>query len=114
MKDPIKWSLEEFKAYLLLHAAKADQKIADEEIYILQNKFPAELLHNISQEINRDNDNQRIEKLLKYINHRNFTKDQKEALLNDMKEIFLADGEFETIEYAVYRFLKKIFDHVSS
>ena len=50
--------------------------------------------------------------MLNYIENTTFSKDEKEALLNDVKEIFLADGEFDTIEYAVYRFIKKIFDKV--
>lgn len=104
------WTREEFKAYLLMHAAQVDNQMVEEEFDLLHDKISDFVYNKIKKEIKQDNDYQRIEKLLNYIKTEKFTKEGKEKLLEEIKEIFLVDGEYGEMERAVFRFLKKIFD----
>lgn len=104
------WTREEFKAYLLMHAARIDSQVVEEEIDLLHEKISDYVYHKIKKEIDQDNDYQRVEKLLNYISKEKFTKEGKEKLLEELKELFMVDGEYGDMERAVFRFLKKIFD----
>jgi len=104
------WTRNEFKAYLLMHAAQIDNLVVEEEYELLHDKIDEYVYHKIKKEIASDNDYDRVGKLMDYINGEKFSKEGKELLLQEVKEIFTVDGEYTQMERAVFRFLKKIFD----
>jgi len=60
---------------------------------LLETGLDKELIKKISKEIKEDND---------------CTQSDLDILLNEMKEIFMSDGDFDVMEQAAFRFMKKM------
>ena len=43
-----------------------------------------------------------------YIQGNDCTKSELDVLLNEMKEMFMSDGDFDVMEQAAFRFMKKM------
>ena len=103
------WSYNEFKAYILIFAAESNQVITEEEKDLIEDQFDPLLIKTVQREINRDNDFQRIQKIMAYIEQNNLTKTDLDALLNEIHAVFQSDGKFDSIERGVFQFLEKLF-----
>ena len=103
------WSYNEFKAYLLIFAAESNQVITKEEKDFIESQFDALLIKTIQKEINRDNDFQRIQKIMAYIEQNNISKTDLNELLKEIDAVYKSDGKFDSIERGVYQFLEKLF-----
>ena len=103
------WSYNEFKAYILIFAAESNQVITEEEKDLIEVQFDALLIKTVQKEINRDNDFQRIQKIMAYIEQNNLTKTDLDALLKEIHDVFQSDGKFDSIERGVFQFLEKLF-----
>ena len=103
------WSYNEFKAYLLIFAAESNQIITEEEKDYIEAQFDTLLIKTIQKEINRDNDFQRIQKIMSYVEQNNLSKTDLDGLLQEINEVFQSDGKFDMIEKGVFQFLEKLF-----
>ena len=103
------WTKDEFLAYLLIYAAQANQIETEEEKEFIESRFDLKILKNIYKEINRDNDYQKIQKVMVYTYQNNYLSQDLENLLKEIKELLLCDGKFDATEQALYYYLKKIF-----
>lgn len=103
------WTREEFKAYFLLYAANADQIETQEEKDFILSKVDAQVYNRIHQEFDEDNDYQCIQKLLYTAKKYNYSKDDLEILLDDIKKLFLSDGDFTNYERNLLVTLKMLF-----
>ena len=103
------WTKDEFLAYLLIYAAQINQIETEEEKELIKSRFDAQILKRIYKEINADNDYQRIQKIMVYTYQKNYTSQDLDDLLKEIKELLLCDGKFDPIEQALYFYLKKIF-----
>jgi len=102
------WTKKEFKAYLLLYAAQADFNISPEEKEIILSKIDRKTYKKIMKELKADNDYQSIQKIQENIEKHNYSHKFLENLLNDIKEVFFADGSFDILERNMLMFLNKI------
>ncbi len=102
------WTKEEFKAYLLLYASKSDQHISEEEKELILENISNEGYQKLKEELDEDNDFQSIQKIMYTINKYNYTKGDIEQLLIDVKNLFMADGHFDTLEKNMLVALKRI------
>ena len=92
------WTLDQFKAYLLLSAAHADFGESSEEHQFIENKVDAETLASITEEFQKDSDFQRIEKLKESAKALALTQDQLDGLVSEMTGLFKTDGNFDQME----------------
>ena len=103
------WSYDQFKAYLLLFAAESNQVITKEEKDFIEAQFDALLIKTVQKEINKDNDFQRIQKIMAYIEQNNLSKTDLDELLKEIHTVYQSDGKFDLIEQGVFQFLEKLF-----
>ncbi len=103
------WTKEEFKAYLLLYAANADQIETAEEKEFILSTVDKQTYENIHIEFDGDNDYQSIQKLMAAAKKFDYSKDDLELLMEDLKNLFLSDGIFSSYEHNLLATLKMLF-----
>ena len=108
MNNHIEWNLEEFKTYVLLYASEIDHKVTEEERSLLEIRLNKDALFKMKKEIKLDNDYQRLQKILDFIKVNELTDNDLTILFDNIKEVFMSDNQFDTIEKATFSFLKKI------
>ena len=92
------WTKTEFKAYLLLHCANADFIESKEEKDFIKSKVDAATFDKIHAEFEGDNDYQSIQKIMHTAERLDYSHEQIEDLVEEIKELFLSDGNFDTLE----------------
>ncbi|MCB0478154.1 MAG: hypothetical protein KDC84_08325 [Crocinitomicaceae bacterium] len=109
MKDfTTDWTPDELKAYLLLYCTHCHIEETDEDKELIISKVDKDIYKRIHKEIDKDNDYQSLEKILNTIQRLGYTHDDIEVLIQDIKELFLQDGEFDTLEQNMLRQLKHL------
>ena len=103
------WSYDHFKTYLLIFAAESNQVITVEEKDYIEYQFDTLLIKIVQKEINKDNDFQRIQKIMAYIEQNNLCKTDLDELLKEIHTIYQSDGKFDSVEQGVFQFLEKLF-----
>ena len=103
------WSYDQFKAYVLIFAAESNQVITKEEKEYIEAQFDSLLIKTVQKEINKDNDFQRIQKIMAYIEQNNLSKTDLDALLKEIHTIYQSDGKFDSVEQGIFQFLEKLF-----
>ena len=103
------WSYDQFKAYLLIFAAESNQVITKEEKEYIEAQFDSLLVETVQKEINKDNDFQRIQKIMAYIEQNNLSKTDLDELLKEIHTVYQSDGKFDSVEQGVFQFLEKLF-----
>ena len=102
------WTKEEFKAYLLIYAAQSNFNESEEEIDFIESKFEPELISRVNKEIKNLNDFDKISIVTDYIKIHDFSQDELDSLLLEIKEIYHSDGKFDSIEQSIFSMLKKL------
>ena len=105
----VTWSYDQFKAYLLIFAAESNQVITEEEKEYIESQFDTLLIKTVQKEINQDNDFQRIQKIMAYIEQHNLSKTDLDELLKEIQAVYESDGKFDSVEQGVFQFLEKLF-----
>lgn len=104
------WTKEEFKAYLLLYAARSNYFESEEERDIILSLVSPESYKHIHREIEHDNDYQSIQKILDNIRKFGYSKEDVHRLVSDIQQLFLANGEIDLLEsnflHAIHRLLE--------
>ena len=103
------WSYDQFKTYLLIFAAESNQVITKEEKDYIEAQFDSLLIKTVQNEINKDNDFQRIQKIMAYIEQNNLSKTDLDGLLKEIHTVYQSDGKFDSVEQGVFQFLEKLF-----
>ena len=103
------WSYDQFKAYLLIMAAESNQVITTEEKDYIEAQFDSLLVKTVQKEINKDNDFQRIQKIMGYIEQNNLSKTDLDELLKEIQTLYQSDGKFDSVERGVFQFIEKLF-----
>ncbi len=102
------WSKKEFKAYLLLYAANANFFESEEEQDLIHDLVKDDVYKDIHRELDKDNDYQRIQKILHNIEKFGYKRDDLDALIQDVQTVFNADGSVDTLEANMLRALKHL------
>ena len=101
-------SKEELKAYILIYCANADFVISQIETDFIKSKVNVENFERIESELNTSNDYQSIQKILSSIERHDYSKDEKEILFKEIKELFLSDGKYNILEQNLFRGLNHL------
>jgi len=105
----VSWSNDEFKAYLLIFAAQSNQVITEEEKELIEGKIDPLIVKAMQKEINSDNDYERIQKILAYIEQHNLSQADLDELLKEIHQVYLCDGTYDSAEQTIYKSLEKLF-----
>jgi uncharacterized protein YlbG (UPF0298 family) len=102
------WNRQELSAYLLLYCAHADFVKTENEIEIIRAKVDKSHYKAIHKEFDQDNDYQSIQKIDAAVERLGYSKTQIRELVEEMKNLFLADGEIDAAENALFTGLKHL------
>jgi uncharacterized protein YpuA (DUF1002 family) len=102
------WTKEEFKAYLLLYAAQSDHLESDDEKELILSKVNSDTYKSIHREIDKDNDYQSIQKIIHNFEKFEYSKEDLDSIMDDIKSVFLSDGTYDTLEKNLMMGLRKI------
>ena len=102
------WTKNELVAYTLLYAANSNFEEDNKERNLIIEKVDMNTFQKIHDEFDADNDFQSIEKIQAGLKEHNFTQDDVDKLLKDVKTMFFADGEFDVMERIMFRSLNKL------
>ncbi len=105
----INWTLKDFKAYLFIYCSFADHlQVPAERNYAIE-KVGKKRFLEIHNEIEGHTDDVSINKIRKYVQHHKLTDQFINELLDEVKGIFLIDGEFHKLEKRLFGSLQNIF-----
>ena len=93
----------------MLYAASGDMHITEDEKELIISKLVGNDFLSIRNELERDNDYKRIQKILFNLEKFNCSKEECESMLKDMKDVFMADGKFDSMERSMFLAIKKLF-----
>jgi len=103
-----RFTYKEFLAYLLLFSAWADLEIQNEEKCTICDKVSNEIYDKVKKTFENSNDYQRLQIIISYRDEYYNNDQAAEKIINDVKDIFLADHKFSSTEQAIFNGLKRI------
>ena len=101
------WSEKEFRAYLFLYAADSNFEYNVEEKSFIESRFNSKTLETIKSETDDLNDFQRSKIITDYIKLKNIKQKKLDQMLDEIKEVYLADGRFDQYEQSIFKMLTK-------
>ena len=104
----IDWTRDELVAYILLFAANSDFKEDPKEKEMILSLVDKHTFQEIHDEFNADNDYRSIKKITISLEQHNYSTDDTDALLEDIKVLFYADDDFSINEQIMLSFLTKL------
>jgi hypothetical protein len=104
----VNWDKEQFKAYLLIFAANANFSESEEEKELILSKVDAEVYKLMHREFEKDNDYQRLEKILFCVDKFGLSKDDLSQLRAEVKQVINAEGHHDELEDNMFLYLKKL------
>ena len=102
------WTKEEFKAYLLSYAANANYFESKQEREKILEHVSKSQYKKIHKELDKDNDYQSIQKILYNLEKFDYSKNDLNKLVADIKALFAADGEVDLLESIMLLGLQKL------
>ena len=102
----LKWSYNEFLAFLLIYIAHVDMEFAEDEKTMIQKKFGESTYNKMLAEFNAMSDFAAYQTILDYKGVYYPTAEQKAEILEKIKDLFHADGEFNIMEKELLHFLE--------
>ena len=98
----------EFLAFLFLYAAAADQVLTQTEVELIADKVGKDRIRKAKSQFDSLSDYERIEFILAHKEQYFPNEEQKNALLKELKDIFLADNVFSVQEQNLFRALNRL------
>lgn len=102
------WTKKELVAYILLYTAHSNFEEDNKERNVIISKVDMQTFQKIHDEFDKDNDYQSIQKIMQGVKEHNYNADDLKLLFNDIKTLFLSDGEYDILERNMFLFLKKL------
>lgn len=106
--NTIDWTRDELVAYILLFAAHSDFKETASEKKVILSLVDKKTFQEIHDEFDMDNDYQSINKITISLEQHNYSKEDVDVLLEDIKVLFYSDDDFNINEQNMLRFLEKL------
>ena len=103
-----KWNHDQFLCFLLLYASMADMEMSDEECELIRQKVGTENMDEIKEELDSNNDYERLQIIQKYKDQFFPNAEKKAELLVRIEELFEADGTYDRTEHNLFMMLRKI------
>lgn len=104
----LKWSYNEFLAFLLIYVAHVDMDFSLEEKAVIRKKFGDELYDKMLEEFSNMSDYKAYETILMYKGVYYPSTEQKQEILDKIQELFEADDDFNIMEKELLHFLDRM------
>lgn len=104
----LKWSYNEFLAFLLIYISNVDMEFADEEKEMIKRNVGVTTFDKMVAEFDSMSDYKAYETILSYKGVYFPTVEQKNELIEKMKDLFHADSDFNIMEKELLHFLDKM------
>jgi hypothetical protein len=104
----LNWTKREFETYVLLYAAHCNFIEDKEESNYILSKVDKQTFNKIHTEVVLDNETESLHKIQEYLKENNYSEEDKESLIRDIKNVFFADGSVDILERKVFSILKKL------
>jgi thiosulfate/3-mercaptopyruvate sulfurtransferase len=105
--DTTNWSYDDFLAFVLLYAANVNIDLASREKQLIIDKVGREKYAKASKCFASCNDYERLQTIISMKDRFYPTEQEKEKVLRNIKELFLADGKFDHLEKSLLLSLKR-------
>ncbi|MGB0918125.1 MAG: hypothetical protein ACPGU4_11085 [Flavobacteriales bacterium] len=102
------WTKDELKAYVFFYCANADFVEKEEETDIIRGVVGEDRYKALRKEFGNANDYQRVQNIIKGLEHHGYTSEQLEVLFEEMRTLFHADGAYVVLEQNMHRALKRL------
>lgn len=104
----LKWSYNEFLAFLLIYIAHVDMEFAEEEKDLIKKNVGEPTYGKMVTIFNDVSDFRAYQMILDYKGVYYPTQDRKDEIIDKMKDLFYADGDFNIMEKELLHFLDKM------
>lgn len=102
------WSKDDYLAFLLLYMAEVDLETHRKELLYIANEIGVARLHEIEPQVEKCNDYQCIE-IITELRDRYYPGEKgKDELLEEVRQLCNADGQYTEMEQAASMYLKKL------
>ena len=101
------WSEKEFRAYLFLYAADSNFEYNAAEKSLIESKIDSKTIESIKSATDDLDDFQRSKIITDYIKLKNIKQKKLDQMLNEIKEVYNADGRFDQYEQSIFKMLTK-------
>jgi len=108
MKKEYNWNYSEFLGFILIHASYADLEFTSEEKEMIKSKVGTETFEKMHAAYQELGDYETLQEILKYKGIYYPTIDRKQEILDEINNLFKADGEYSKLEKNLSLFLKKL------
>ncbi len=102
------WTKKEFEVYVLLYAAHCNYIESEEEKKYILSKVDEKTFNKMHTEVVVESEHKNIQKIKQYLNNNKYSISDRKDLINDIKEVFFADGTVDAIERKIFILLKDI------
>jgi len=99
------WNIDDFKTYILLYCANADCAETQEEKEMILKQVKKNDITTLHSEFDKDTDYERIQKII--AGAKQFDYD-KNSVIQDITNVFEADGRYDTMEKNLLMGLKHL------
>lgn len=103
------WTKAEFKAYLLTYAARCNFFESEEEKELILSYVNQDQYKRIHKEIDQDNDYKSIQKIMYNLEKFNYSKNDLQHLMTEIKNFLKADGNIDAEEENLLIGLRHLF-----
>jgi hypothetical protein len=107
-QDHLDWNYSEFLAFLMIYASHVDMEFSENEKTRIKKKINEATFDKMFGEFDRRSDFESLQTILSYKGLYFPTADRKNELLNSVKMLFFADGDFSVMERELLHFLEKL------
>ena len=108
MENYTNWTEEEFKAYLLIYASESNYEVTIEEKELIDFSFDEQIIDKIKSEVKNLNDYQKSQIIVEYIKLKKYDQSRLDKLLDEVKNMYEIDGQFDLYEQSIFNMLKKL------
>jgi hypothetical protein len=102
------WTKDELNAYILMFCANADFLETKAEVEFIKDHIHTDCYQKMHAELESNNDYQSIQKITHAMDRFEYTPEDRIALFEEIKALFLSDGEFDLMEKNLLMGLKHI------
>ncbi|MDC3252941.1 hypothetical protein OAU25_01680 [Crocinitomicaceae bacterium] len=102
------WTKDDLHANLLIWCANADFIELEEENEIIFSQIDPNRYKTLKREFKHDIDYQRVKKIKTAIHDLNYSADEINLLIDDMRELFNSNGHMDSAEQAILIGLKHL------
>lgn len=101
-------TFDDFLCFTLIYASHSDIEFSDQEKANIMGKFSKEIYDNAYSTFTNMNDYQALEHILNHKSAFIKTEEDKAILLENLKQQFTSDGDYNSMEKEIQFFLSKI------